>query len=65
MPMITSIRLVVSLRHRLVTDGQADGQIQNDSIYRASIAPCGKKTQARSHDTTAVTVHYERTCFGQ
>jgi len=31
---------------RLVTDRQTNGQTHNDSIYRATIASCGKKAMS-------------------
>ena len=38
MPKTGSIRPVVSIQHRLATDGQTDGRTHDDSMHRASIA---------------------------
>ena len=38
MPQNNSIRPVVSVQYRLVTEGQTDRQTDNDSIYRRSVA---------------------------
>ena len=47
MPKPSSIRPVVSIQYRLVTDrrtdGRTDGWSHDDTIYRASIASRGKK----------------------
>jgi len=40
--MILCLAVLVQYRYRLVTDGQTDGRTHGDSIYRASIASCGK-----------------------
>ena len=42
MPKANSIRLVVSIQYRLVTDRWTDRQTHDDSIYGASIASRGK-----------------------
>ena len=36
----------ILVEHRLVTDGQTDGQTHDDSLYRASIASRGKKQES-------------------
>ena len=41
-PKISSIRPVVLIHYRLVTDRQTDGQTHDDSTYRACIASHGK-----------------------
>ena len=33
---------IVSIQYRLVTDGRTDGHTRDDSIYRASVASCGR-----------------------
>jgi len=43
----SSIRPVVSTQYRLVADGRTDGQRNDDSIYRASIASRGKNDAVR------------------
>jgi len=58
-PYISSIRPVVSIHYRLVTDRQTYGRTQDDSKYRASIVSRGKNRQS-IHDTSLV---YIKRCF--
>jgi len=48
----SSIRLVVSIQYRLVTDGRTDRlrDEHDNSIYRASIVSCGKNCAQRNID---------------
>ena len=56
MPKSSSIRRVVSIRHRLVTDRQTEGLLPCDhSVYRASIASQGKNRGTQLKLPTIIT----------